>query len=181
MTQTIFPLSFKKMDVQNFLLIPEFSKNFYVSNEMLKKARNNVLSVKNYLGLAKILKFHRKIKTFVANCFGAVQPQVVFSTRQILYAIHEDLFPLFNKVMSYMNKCATAIAARGRTSQCLQDRIRQHVPKSIRNKTSQERKQPERQGKLANSIFHSDSAIGNYLLHNRKCASLQGQSIFYSF
>ena len=80
---------------------------------MLKKARNNVLSVKNYLGLAKILKFDRKIKTFVANCFGAVQPRVVFSTRQILYAIHEDLFPLFNKVMSYMNKCATAIAARG--------------------------------------------------------------------
>ena len=113
MTQTIFPLSFKEMVVQNFLLIPEFLKNFYVSNEMLKKARNNVLSVKYYLGLAKILKFDRKIKTFVANCFVAVQPRVVFSTRQILYAIHEDLFPLFNKVMSYMNKCATAIAARG--------------------------------------------------------------------
>ena len=35
-----------------------------------------------------------------------------------------------------------------RTSQRLQDRIRQHVSKSIWNRTSQERKQPERPGKL---------------------------------
>ena len=59
----------------------------------------------------------------------------------------------------------------GRTFQRLQDRIRQHVPKSIGNRTSQERKQPERPGKLANSIPHCDSAIGNHLLHNQKCAS----------
>ena len=70
----------------------------------------------------------------------------------------------------------------GRTSQRLQDRIRQHVPKSIRNRTGQERNQPERQGKSANYIPHCDSAIGNYLLDNQKMyISLQGQSIFYSF
>ena len=34
-------------------------------------------------------------------------------------------------------------------------------------KTSQERKQPECPGKLANSIPHCDSAIGNHLLHNQ--------------
>ena len=56
----------------------------------------------------------------------------------------------------------------GRMSQRLQDRIRQ--PKSIRNRISQEGKQPERPGKLANSIPHCDSAIGNHLLHNQKCA-----------
>ena len=36
---------------------------------------------------------------------------------------------------------------------------------------SQERKQPERPGKLANSIPHCDLAIENHLLHNQKCAS----------
>ena len=41
----------------------------------------------------------------------------------------------------------------------------------IKNRTNQERKQPERPGKLANSISHCDSAIGNHLLHNQKCAS----------
>ena len=59
----------------------------------------------------------------------------------------------------------------GRTSQRLQDKIRQHVPKSIRNRTSQELKQSERPGKLANSIPHCDSAIENHLLHKQKCAS----------
>ena len=59
----------------------------------------------------------------------------------------------------------------GRTSQRLQDRIRQHVPKSIRNKTGQERKQPERPGKSTNSIPHCDLAIGNHLLRNQKYAS----------
>ena len=67
----------------------------------------------------------------------------------------------------------------GRTSQHLQNRIRQHVPKSIRNRTSQERKQPERPGKLANSIPHCDSAIGNHLLHNQKCASYYKDNQFF--
>ena len=67
----------------------------------------------------------------------------------------------------------------GRTSQRLQERIRQHVPKSIRNRTSKERKQPERPGKLANSIPHCDSAIGNHLLHNQKCASHYKDNQFF--
>ena len=54
-----------------------------------------------------------------------------------------------------------------------------HVPKSIRNRTSQERKQPECPGKLANSIPHCDSAIGNHLLHNRKCASHYKDNQFF--
>ena len=66
-----------------------------------------------------------------------------------------------------------------RTFQRLQDRIRQHVPKSIRNRTSQECKQPERPGKLANSIPHCDSAIGNHLLHNQKCASHYKDNQFF--
>ena len=57
------------------------------------------------------------------------------------------------------------------TSQRLQDRIRQHVPKFIWNKTSQERKQPELQCKLSNSMPHCDSSIGNHFLYNHKCAS----------
>ena len=45
------------------------------------------------------------------------------------------------------------------------------VPNRLRHRTSQERTQPERPGKLANSIPHCDSAIGNHLLHYQKCAS----------
>ena len=60
-----------------------------------------------------------------------------------------------------MNTCATAIV--GTWIECL------NVCRT--ESASQERKQPERPGKLANSIPHCDSAIGNHLLHNHKCAS----------
>ena len=43
----------------------------------------------------------------------------------------------------------------------------------------EERKQPERPGKLANSIPHCDSAIGNHLLHNQKCASHYKDNQFF--
>ena len=126
------------------------------------------------------LKFERKIKLSINNCFGAVQPQVIFSTRRILPAIHKDILPTFqqsNVVYEYVCHCDSRYV--GRTSQRLQDRICQHVPKSIRNRTSQERKQPERPGKLANSIPHCDSAIENHLLHNQKCASHYKDNQFF--
>ena len=47
----------------------------------------------------------------------------------------------------------------------------------IWNRTSQE--QPERPGKPANSIPHCDSAIGNHLLHNQKCASHYKDNLFF--
>ena len=67
----------------------------------------------------------------------------------------------------------------GRTSQRLRNRTQQNVPKAIRNTTVQERKQPERQGKSVNSIPHCDSAIGNHLLDNQKCASNYKDNQFF--
>ena len=61
----------------------------------------------------------------------------------------------------------------------LQDRIRQHVPRSIWNRIGQERKQPERLGKPTNSTPHCDSAIVNHLLHKPKCASQCNDNQFF--
>ena len=52
----------------------------------------------------------------------------------------------------------------GRTSQRLQDRIKQHIPKAIKNQA-----QPNRD--LFQSNHVSTSAIGQHLLNNEKCAS----------
>ena len=79
----------------------------------------------------------------------------------------------------------------GRTSQRLQDRIRQHVPRSIWNRIGQgkqpeeerehkqERKQPERLGKPTNLTPHCDSATVNHLLHKPKCASQCNDNQFF--
>ena len=67
----------------------------------------------------------------------------------------------------------------GRISQRFQDRICQHVLKSIRNRTSKKCKQSERPGKLINSIPHCDSAIENHLLDDQKCASHYKENQFF--
>ena len=58
----------------------------------------------------------------------------------------------------------------GQTSQCLQDKILQHVPKSIQKKTGQKQ---NKQNTQVNQLIlcRIDSAIANHLLHNQKCAS----------
>ena len=70
------------------------------------------------------LKFERKIKLSINNCFGAVQPRVIFSTRRILPAIHKDVLPTFSSNVVYeyvchcLNVCRTAIVGNyvGRTA-----------------------------------------------------------------
>ena len=53
------------------------------------------------------------------------------------------------------------------------------MPTSIRNRISQERKQPERPGKLTNSIPQCDSMIGNHLFHKQKCVSHYKDNQFF--
>ena len=112
--------------------------------------------------------------------WSAPTKSAVFFTRRILPAVHKNVLPTFqqsNVVYEYVCHCDSRYV--GRTSQPLQDRFGQHVPKSSRNKTSQECKQPERPGKLANSVLHCDSAIGNHLLHNQKWASYYKDNQFF--
>ena len=59
----------------------------------------------------------------------------------------------------------------GRTSQRLQDNIKQHIPKAIRNQT-----QPDRD--LFQSNPTSTSAIGQHLLKNEKCVSYYDDNQF---
>ena len=70
------------MVIQNSLLIREFLK------KLLRFQQNTKEGPKKcpvYVKLPWIgensLKFERKIKLSINNCFGAVQPRVVFSTR----------------------------------------------------------------------------------------------------
>ena len=57
-----------------------------------------------------------------------------------------------------------------RTTQRLVDRIKQHVPTSIRKKCNTVREQPPRLCKNNNSKINCESAIGQHLLTNPECA-----------
>ena len=65
-----------------------------------------------------------------------------------------------------MNFCADVKLAMQR----LADRVKQHVPTSIRKKSSTVREQPPRMCKNTNSKVNCQSAIGQHLITNPECA-----------
>ena len=81
-------------------------------------------------------RFEEQVKSAVKQCFSAVEPRVVYSTKStndLLYSTNKDVLPALQKSnVIYQFSCHCDSRYVGRTSQRLQDRIKQHVPKSIR-------------------------------------------------
>ena len=97
------------------------------------------------------------------------------STRKMLPTARKDIVPTKQQSMViYQYVCRCDCRHEGRTSQKLQDRIKQHIPKAIKNQT-----QPDRD--LFQSNPTSTSAIGQHLLNNEKCASYYDDNQFSIF
>ena len=110
-------------------------------------------------------KFENQCKTAVSSCFGAVKLRVAFSTRKMLPTVRKDVVPTKQQSMVvYQYVCRCDCRYVGRTSQRLQDRIKQHIPKAIRN-------QAQTNCDLSQSNHTCTSAIGQHLLNNKKCAA----------
>ena len=77
----------------------------------------------------------------------------------------------FKSVPSSMSICATVTVGTGRTARRLQDHIKQHVPKWLRQHTASQRVQPNRACKRKQPTPECDSAIGQHLLENDQCAA----------
>ena len=118
------------------------------------------------------LKFESQTKSAVQKCYRAVDPRVIFSTRKLLPAIHKDALPsTYQSMVVHQYVCRCDCRYVGRTSQRLHDRIAQHIPKSIRNKSIPSKTLPTRDCKTKISTIHNcDSAIGLHLLQNDACA-----------
>ena len=120
--------------------------------------------------------FEKQVKSAVKQCFSCGEPRVVYSTNELLSATNKDVLPALQKSnVIYQFSCHCDSWYVGRTSQRLQDRIKQHVPKSIRSCSSfLKRLLPARQCKSSTQTNTqspaSDSAIGIHLLQNPTCA-----------
>ena len=105
-----------------------------------------------------------------------MEPRVVYSTDELLPATNKNVLPALQKSnVIYQFSCHCDTRYVGRASQRLQDRIKQHVPKSIRSCSSfQKRLLPARRCKsftqTTTQSIASDSAIGLHLLQNPNCA-----------
>ena len=125
------------------------------------------------------LRFESQIKQAITNCFFAVNPRVVYSTKKALPSIQKECVPATQKrSVVYEFTCQCDSGYVGRTSQRLEDRIKQHVPSNIRNKTHPQRGQPPRSCKSKIRTKTCDSAIGKHLLENPDCAKNYNGDMF---
>ena len=118
----------------------------------------------------------------VKHCYLTVEPHVVYKTNQLLPVTNKDVLPaLQNGNVIYQFSCHCDSRYVGRTSQRLQDRIKQHGPKSIRYGTSSPKHDlPIRKCKYSTQIqsLTHDSAIGLHLLRNPTGAQHYDDSMF---
>ena len=96
-------------------------------------------------------KLSSGVKAAVDNCFASINPRVIFTSKSILSIAHEDVVPATKKSnVIYEFQCHCDSWYVGRTSQRLEDRIRQHVPKWIRSRINAIRTQSSRSNKKNN-------------------------------
>ena len=145
-----------------------------------------------WIGSASQQSEHQ-VKSAVRNCYGAVSPPLIFSSQCMLPAAKKDVLSANQRstvIYEYVCPCDSRYV--GRTTQRLQERIKQHVPKAMRQKTTptQEqgthrsqptRTQPNRKCKAKSKTQfepESDSAIGQHLLESNQCARNYSDSQF---
>ena len=118
------------------------------------------------------LNFEKQTKTAINQCYLAVEPRIIFTARKILPAIQKDVLPsLQQSMVIYQYVCRCDCRYVGQTSQRLQNRINQHIPRCIRSDKRPTKNLPNRECKISNtSTVNSDSAIGQHLLENEECA-----------
>ena len=119
------------------------------------------------------LKFESQIKSAVQKCYGVVTPAFFFEPEICYQQSTKIRCPPPTKAWSYINTCA------GVTAGTLHDRIAQHIPKSIRNKSIPSRTLPARDCKTKTSSSHNcDFAIGLHLLQNDECSKFYNDQQF---
>ena len=126
------------------------------------------------------LTLEKDVKAAVENCYGSVVTRVVFVSKQMLPTARKDVLPALQKsLVIYEYKCHCDSRYVGRTSQRLQERINQHVPKWLRqHHTGSLRLQLDRACKKRQPIPDCSSAIGQHLLENDRCAENYNEDRF---
>ena len=116
-------------------------------------------------------KFENQINKAITSCFYAVKPHVVYKARVMLPSAKNDSTPTTqNCFVVYELSCRCEARYIGRTTQWLADRIKEHVPTSIRKKSSTVREQPPCMCKNTYSKVNCESVIEQHLIANPECA-----------
>ena len=159
---------------------PEHTINSAFKRKLQQLNSNPVYTVEKcpvYLHIPWIgnvsIKFEKQITSAVKRCFFSVESRVTFTTRQLLPATNKDVLSSHhhsNVIYQFVCHCDSRYV--GRTSQRLEERIKQDVPRSIANPPASHNRQSLSRSCKANirpQQFH-EFAIGQHLLDNAQCA-----------
>ena len=100
-----------------------------------------------------------------------MKSRAVYNTRVMLPPAKTDCIPTIQKsCVLYEFSCRCEARYVGCITQRIADRIKQHVPTSIRKKSNTVREQPPRTCKKKKSKINGEWAIGQHLIANPECA-----------
>ena len=124
----------------------------------------------------------KQITSAVKRCFFSVKPRVIFNTCPLLPAIKKEVLPSHhysNVIYQFVCHCDSQYISH--TSQCLEEPIKQHIPRSIANPPALHNHQTLSRCCKTNihpQQFHK-SAIGQHLLDNTQCALYYNNEIIF--
>ena len=126
----------------------------------------------SWIGKASI-GLDTNVKTAVKSCYGSVTTRMVCTSKRMLPVARKDVLPTTLKSsVIYEYSCHCDSRYVGQTSQRLQDRIEQHVPKWLQQKAKRlSRSQSGKSCKLKRNNSDCDSAIGQHLLDYEQCSA----------
>ena len=98
----------------------------------------NVLFMLDFLGLDLLTSwFADKVSSTVTLYYNAAIVSTIFTACAAFFSIYKDVLSIFQQNnLIYKFQCRCNATYIGRTSQCLQVRVKQHFPRDIRNHTT---------------------------------------------
>ena len=113
--------------------------------------------------------YKKRITDAVRRCFYSVNLRVILTSKPILQSAVKDVLPSMNRSnLVYLFSCCCESKYVGRTSQRLQSRIKQHIPKNILKVLGTNKKPKSK----------PSSAIAQHLLKNISCGKQYQPSMF---
>ena len=184
---------FNKLDKIRLILFknsyPEHSINSTLKRKLQQHNSKPVHTVKKcpvYLHVPWIgnvsTKFENQITSAVKRCFFSVEPRVVFTTRQLLPATKKEMLPSHHQSnLIYQSVCHCDSRYVGRTSQRSEERIKQHILKSIANPPTPHIRQsfPSPGKATSPPQFHQPPSVNIFLTTpNASCITIKTSSLF---
>ena len=115
--------------------------------------------------------YRKNISGAVTRCYKTVNPRVVFTSRAILPSSSKDAIPSHKRSqLIYHFECSCESSYVGMTSQRLESRIAQHVPKKIEKCLGAPLEE--------NATTSTASAIAEHLLKKPDCGAKYNRNMF---